>query len=179
MDQESIRRQPPGRPFPRRASAVRRGLRQVRRRGLRRGDAGVTLIEMMVVLVIIAIVAAIVVPNVIGRPDEARAAVAQTDIRAIGSALELYRLDNRAYPTTSQGLAALVEAPTSPPAPGNWVEGGYLDGLPQDPWGNDYLYLSPGAGNAGFELVSLGADGQTGGDGTSADIAHGQSVVSN
>lgn len=155
---------PPGKP----------GFRQ------RRGpDAGVTLIEMMVVLVIIAIVAAIVVPNVIGRPDEARVTVAQTDIRSIGSALELYRLDNRAYPTTSQGLAALVERPVSPPEPPNWVEGGYLDALPQDPWGNAYVYASPGSDDAGFDLVSLGADGQSGGEGPGADIAHGQAVVAN
>lgn len=156
------------RPFRRRAAAAPRAR-----------DAGVTLIEMMVVLVIIAIVAAIVVPNVIGRPDEARVAVAQTDIRAIGSALELYRLDNRSYPTTSQGLAALAERPASPPEPSNWVEGGYLDAVPQDPWGNDYVYVSPGREGTGFELVSLGSDGQAGGDGTGADIAHGQAVVAN
>jgi general secretion pathway protein G len=145
----------------------------------RRPDSGVTLIEMMVVLVIIAIVAAIVVPNVIGRPDEARVTVASTDIRSIGSALELYRLDNRAYPTTSQGLAALVERPTSPPEPPNWVQGGYLETLPRDPWGNDYVYLSPGRDGSGYELVSLGADGQPGGDGTNADIARGQAIVAN
>lgn len=144
----------------------------------RQRDAGVTLIEMMVVLVIIAIVAAIVVPNVVGRPDEARVSVAQTDIRAIGSALELYRLDNQTYPTTSQGLAALSERPTSPPEPRNWVAGGYLNAVPQDPWGNDYLYRSPGEA-AGFDLVSLGSDGQPGGDGTGADIVHGQSPGDN
>ena len=148
-------------------------------RARRRSDAGVTLIEMMVVLVIIAIVAAVVVPNVIGRPDEARATVAQTDIRAIGSALELYRLDNRTYPSTSQGLSALVERPTAPPEPPSWAEGGYLQVMPRDPWGNDYVYLSPGRDGSGFELVSLGADGQTGGEGTSADIPHGQAVVAN
>ena len=150
-----------------------------RRKAGRRPDSGVTLIEMMVVLVIIAIVAAIVVPNVIGRPDEARMTVASTDIRSIGSALELYRLDNRAYPTTSQGLAALVERPTSPPEPPNWVEGGYLETLPRDPWGNDYVYLSPGRDGSGYELVSLGADGQVGGEGTNADIARGQAIVAN
>lgn len=144
----------------------------------RQSDAGVTLIEMMVVLVIIAIVAAIIVPNVVGRPDEARVSVAQTDIRAIGSALELYRLDNQSYPTTSQGLAALAERPTSPPEPRNWVAGGYLNSLPQDPWGGDYLYRSPGE-TGRFDLVSLGSDGQSGGDGTGADIAHGQSSANN
>ena len=141
-------------------------------------DAGVTLIEMMVVLVIIALVAAIIVPNVIGRPDEARVAVAQTDIRAIGSALELYRLDNQTYPTTSQGLEALVARPTSPPEPRNWVAGGYLAQLPVDPWGNGYLYRSPGD-TAGFDLVTLGADGAPGGDGPAADIAHGQATAGN
>lgn len=149
------------------------------RRLRRHPDAGVTLIEMMVVLVIIAIVAAVVVPNVIGRPDEARVTVATTDIRSIGSALELYRLDNRDYPTTSQGLAALVERPISPPEPPNWVEGGYLETLPRDPWGNDYIYLSPGRDGSGYELVSLGADGQVGGDGPDADIARGQVLVAN
>ena len=158
--------------------AILRSSRRLRKAG-RRPDSGVTLIEMMVVLVIIAIVAAIVVPNVIGRPDEARMTVASTDIRSIGSALELYRLDNRTYPTTSQGLAALVERPTSPPEPPNWVEGGYLEALPRDPWGNDYVYLSPGRDGSGYELVSLGADGQAGGDGTNADIARGQAVVAN
>ena len=145
----------------------------------RRPDAGVTLIEMMVVLVIIAIVAAVIVPNVVGRPDEARVTVARTDIRSIGSALELYRLDNRGYPTTSQGLSALVERPVVPPEPPNWVEGGYLGGLPVDPWGNDYVYISPARNGGGFELVSLGADGQVGGDGTAQDIAHGLDLVAN
>lgn len=133
-------------------------------------DAGVTLIEMMVVLVMISVVAAIIVPNVIGRPDEARASVAQTDLRSIASALELYRLDNRTYPTTGQGLAALVEQPVSPPLPRNWAQGGYLTAFPQDPWGNPYVYQSPGTAG-GFDLVSLGADGTAGGEGTSSDIA--------
>jgi general secretion pathway protein G len=127
-------------------------------------DAGVTLIEMMVVLVIIALVAAIIVPNVIGRPDEARVTVAQSDIRAVGS--------------TTQGLEALAKRPTSPPEPRNWVAGGYLSAVPSDPWGNSYLYRSPGD-VAGFDLVSLGADGAPGGDGPAADIVHGQSQASN
>ena len=136
-------------------------------------EAGVTLIEMMVVLVIIALVAAIIVPNVIGRPDEARVTVAQSDIRAVSSALELYRLDNRTYPTTAQGLEALAVRPTSPPEPRNWVAGGYLTAVPIDPWGNDYLYASPSE-TGGFDLMSLGADGAPGGGGANADIAHGQ-----
>ena len=152
--------------------------RMARRARKRRTDAGVTLIEMMVVLVIIALVAAIIVPNVIGRPDEARSTVAQTDIRAIGSALELYRLDNQVYPTTAQGLKALAERPTAPPEPRNWVAGGYLQSVPVDPWGHDYLYRSPGD-TGPFDLVSLGADGTPGGDGVNADIVHGARQVSN
>ena len=143
----------------------------------RRKDAGVTLIEMMVVLVIIALVAAMIVPNVIGRPNEARVAVAKTDIRAIASALELYRLDNRTYPTTSQGLEALVRRPTAPPEPVNWVEGGYLAEDPTDPWGNAYIYRSPGD-SGGFDLISLGADGAAGGTGADADIGNTTALTS-
>lgn len=136
-------------------------------------DTGVTLIEMMVVLVIIALVAAIIMPNVIGRPDEARVAVAHSDIRAVGSALELYRLDNQTYPTTTQGLLALSACPRSPPEPRNWVSGGYLASVPTDPWDNAFLYRSPGD-TGGFDLMSLGSDGAPGGEGTAADILHGQ-----
>ncbi len=133
-------------------------------------EDGVTLIEMMVVLVIIAIIAAMIVPNVIDRPDRARVTVAETDIRAIASALELYRLDNRTYPTTGQGLAALVSRPSSAPIPSNWAAGGYLPELPVDPWNNEYVYTSPGRDGA-YDLVSLGADGAPGGEGTAADIS--------
>lgn len=140
----------------------------------RDAESGVTLIEMMVVLVIIAIVAALIVPNVIGRPDEARVTVARTDIRTIASSLEMYRLDNRRYPATNQGLMALVTRPVSPPVPQNWPAGGYLSQLPVDPWGNAYVYRSPGDG-APYELMSLGADGQPGGEGVDADIVHGAS----
>ena len=132
-------------------------------------DAGVTLIEMMVVLVIIAIIAGLIVPNVIGRPDEARATAARTDIRSIGSALELYRLDNRSYPTTAQGLSALSKRPELPPIPKNWATGGYLAEAPQDPWGNSYQYISPG-NRTGYDLLSFGADGKPGGTGVNADI---------
>lgn len=137
----------------------------------RRRDAGVTLIEMMVVLVIIAIVAALIVPNVIGRPDEARVTVARTDVRTIAASLEMYRLDNRAYPTTSQGLEGLVTRPAEPPAPPNWTAGGYLSQLPLDPWGNAYIYRAPGE-NGPYDLISLGSDGQPGGEGVDADIAN-------
>ncbi len=138
----------------------------------RNPDAGVTLIEMMIVLVIIGIVAALIVPNVIGRPDQARVAVANADLRTIAASLEMYRLDNRTYPTTEQGLSALTAAPTLAPVPPNWVAGGYLPNVPADPWGNPYVYASPGA-SAGFDLLSLGADGTEGGEGVDADIALG------
>lgn len=142
-------------------------------------DAGVTLIEMMVVLVIIAVVAAMIVPNVMGRPDDARRTVAETDLRAIASALELYRLDNQSYPTTSQGLEALVTKPVSPPEPVNWVAGGYLNEVPVDPWGNAYDYRWE-EGAPGFALISLGADGKPGGDGNNADLRHaGRATASN
>jgi general secretion pathway protein G len=160
-----------------RARRARR-MPETRSPATRSPDAGVTLIEMMVVLVIIALVAAMIVPNVIGRPDEARVAVARTDIRAIGSALELYRLDNRTYPTSSQGLDALVKEPVAPPQPPNWAAGGYLGAVPVDPWGNAYTYRSPGD-TGGFDLISLGADAQPGGDGANADIIHGQAMVEN
>lgn len=141
-------------------------------------EAGVTLIEMMVVLVIIAVVAAMVVPNVIGRPDQARATVAQSDLQSIAGALEIYRLDNRTYPSTAQGLAALVSPPTVPPEPINWASDGYLSAMPQDPWGADYVYRFPGE-NGRFDLISLGADGQPGGSGVNSDIVFGETQASN
>ena len=144
----------------------------------RNGESGVTLIEMMIVLVIIGIVAALVVPNVIGRPDEARVAVAGSDLRTIAASLEMYRLDNRAYPTEEQGLRALAERPSAPPVPPNWVAGGYLPNVPTDPWGNPYLYQRPDAGSK-YELISLGADGIPGGDGVDADIRYGADIAQN
>lgn len=142
----------------------------------RQGDCGVTLIEMMVVLVIIGIVAALVVPNVIGRPDEARVAVATADLRTVAASLEMYRLDNRTYPTTAQGLSALIERPTVSPVPSNWMNGGYLPNMPQDPWGNPYVYMSP-AESGPYVITSLGADGAPGGVGVDADISHGPGVA--
>ncbi len=139
-------------------------------------DAGVTLIEMMVVLVIIGIVAALVVPNVIGRPDEARVAVATADLRTIAASLEMYRLDNRGYPTTEQGLSALITRPAAAPVPANWMAGGYLPNLPTDPWGNAYGYRAPGASGP-YEITSLGADGAAGGSGRDADIRYGAGVA--
>lgn len=134
-----------------------------------RRDAGLTLIELMVVVVILALLAVVIVPRVIDRPDQARAARAQADIAALSSALNLYRLDNGGYPTTEQGLRALVTRPTAQPVPTNWASGGYLDRVPDDPWGNPYLYLSPGVHGA-FDIVSRGADGRQGGTGADADI---------
>ena len=109
---------------------------------------------------------------VIGRPDQARVAVANADLRTIAASLEMYRLDNRTYPTTEQGLQALITAPTLAPTPPNWVAGGYLPNVPTDPWGNPYVFRSPGAA-AGFDLMSLGADGTEGGEGVDADITLG------
>ncbi len=150
--------------------------RRKRKLPRRQKDAGVTLIEMMVVLVIIAIIAALIVPNVIGRPDEARVTVARSDIRTLAASLELYRLDARRYPTTEQGLDALVHRPVLDPVPETWAEGGYLATLPQDPWGNPYIYATPGQSAPGqsapFDLISLGADGVAGGDGVNADLTN-------
>lgn len=144
-------------------------MKRISRKG-RRPDSGVTLIEMMVVLVIIGIVAALIVPNVIGRPDEARAAVAKSDLRTIAASLEMYRLDARSYPTTAQGLKALIEKPTEAPVPDTWANGGYLPTLPTDPWGKPYIYQSPADG-APYVLTSMGADGVAGGEGVNADIS--------
>jgi general secretion pathway protein G len=123
---------------------------------------------MIVVLAIIALVAALIVPNVIGRPDEARVTVAQTDMKTIATALRMYRLDNGDYPTTEQGLAALVDKPSIPPAPRAWSSEGYLAELPADPWARPYAYRRAGAG---FELMSFGKDGRPGGEGLDADLA--------
>jgi general secretion pathway protein G len=128
-----------------------------------------TLIEMIIVLAIIALIAGLIVPNVIGRPDEARATVAAADVRTISAALKMYRLDNLTYPTTEQGLKALAEKPTRAPVPATWPEEGYLAEVPQDPWGRPYVYRSPGA-NGGFDLFSLGKDGRPGGEGLDADV---------
>ena len=123
-------------------------------------QGGFTLIEVMVVVVILSILAAIVVPKIMDRPDEARITKAKQDIRALEAALNLYKLDNFIYPTTDQGLEALVQPPTIAPEPPKWKQGGYLDRMPQDPWGKSYLYLSPGDQGRAFDLYSLGADGQ-------------------
>ena len=131
--------------------------------------SGFTLIEMIVVLAIIAVVALMILPNIIGRPDQARVTVAKTDLRTISAALKVYRLDNGDYPTTQQGLGALVDRPTAPPAASNWSEEGYLSKVPVDPWGTAYVYKSPGSGRP-FDLMSLGKDGKAGGEGLAADL---------
>jgi general secretion pathway protein G len=130
---------------------------------------GFTLIEIMVVVVILGILAALVVPKVMSRPDEARIVAAKQDIQALAQALKLYRLDNLHYPTSEQGLQALVQKPTLAPLPPNWKPGGYLDRLPQDPWRHDYLYLNPGL-HGEIDIFSYGADGVSGGEGNDADI---------
>ena len=134
-----------------------------------RTRSGFTLIEIMVVVVILAILAALIVPKVMSRPDEARVIAAQQDVAAILQALKLYRLDNLRYPTTEQGLAALVARPTVAPVPPNWKAGGYLERLPKDPWGNPYQYLNPGV-RGEIDVFSLGADGAPGGEGFDADV---------
>ena len=131
------------------------------------------MIEVMIVVVILGILASIVVPRIMGRPDEARLVKVQADIRAVGSALELFRLDNFNYPNTNQGLQALVTRPSSPPAPSNWKEGGYLERLPLDPWGRPYQYVQPGLHGA-FDLYSFGADGRASGTGVNADVGNWQ-----
>src|SRR5688572_9899122 len=131
--------------------------------------SGFTLIEIMVVVVILAILAALIVPKVMSRPDEARVIAAQQDVAAIMQALKLYRLDNLRYPTTEQGLGALVARPTVAPVPPNWKAGGYLERLPKDPWGNAYQYLNPGV-RGEIDVFSLGADGAPGGEGFDADV---------
>jgi len=138
--------------------------------GIKR-PTGFTLIEVLVVVAILAILAAIVVPNIMNRPDEAKRVAAKADIGGIVQALKLYRLDNGFYPTTDQGLAALVHKPTTPPVPPNWKQGGYLERLPRDPWGGDYQYLSPGV-HGEIDVFSLGADHAAGGEGNGADIGN-------
>ena len=128
-----------------------------------------TLIEVMVVVAILAVLAALIVPKVMSRPDEARVVAARQDIASLLQALKLYRLDNLRYPSTEQGLAALVTRPSIPPVPPNWKPGGYLERLPRDPWGNPYQYLSPGV-RGEIDVFSFGADGTAGGEGFDADI---------
>jgi len=135
------------------------------------GPHGFTLIELMVVIVILGILAGLIIPRIMGRPEEARRMKARVQIESIETALKLYKLDNGSYPTTEQGLQALVEAPEIGQLARNWREGGYLEKgrVPRDPWDNDYVYLSPGA-HDDYDLISYGADGEPGGEGDNKDI---------
>lgn len=133
-----------------------------------RGTRGYTLLEIVVVVFILGLLATIVAPRILGRTDDARTTAVRATLQSIAHALDLYRLDNGVYPTTEQGLEALVERPAAPPAPAHWREGGYLERVPADSWGNPYVYvrLSPDR----YVLKSLGADGVEGGDGLGKDI---------
>ncbi len=151
-------------------SSVANTLNRITSSGPRR-LRGFTLIEIMVVVVILGILAAIVVPRIMSRPDDARIAKVRTDLAGIESALNLYKLDNFYYPSTQQGLEALITEPSGEPAAKNWKSGGYLTRMPIDPWGNPYRYLSPGV-KGEIDIFSLGADNRPGGDGAAADIGN-------
>ncbi len=137
---------------------------------MRQRQSGFTLIEIMVVVVILAVLGALVVPKILENVDKARVTRAQSDIRAIQTALDLYRLDNFKYPTTEQGLQALVKQPSDPTIT-NYRSGGYLPSLPKDPWNNLYIYASPGADGRDYDITSYGRDGKQGGEGYDADIS--------
>jgi general secretion pathway protein G len=134
-------------------------------------QSGFTLLEVMVVVVILGILASFVVPNLLGNKEKADQQKAITDIVALENALDMYKLDNSVYPTTDQGLDALVSKPTSSPEPRNYRDGGYIKRLPNDPWGNEYQYLSPGD-NGTIDIFTLGVDGQEGGEGIAADVGN-------
>lgn len=134
-------------------------------------NKGFTLIELMVVIVILGILAAIIAPRIIGRTDEAKVTEAKVQISNLETALKLYKLDNGVYPSTEQGIGALVDKPVAGSIPRNWRDGGYLEKkkIPADPWGNPYVYVSPGV-NGDYDIISYGADGVRGGEGFDADI---------
>ena len=135
-------------------------------------QSGFTLLEIMVVVVILGILATMVAPQILGRADDARITKAKSDIVSLEAALDLYQLDNYVYPTTNQGLEALATKPTDSPLPRNYKQGGYVKSLPEDPWGRDYLYLNPGIKGGQYDLYTLGADGEEGGEGVNADIGN-------
>lgn len=140
--------------------------------GTRRQQSGFSLIEVLVAVAIIAILGTLVIVNVAGETDKARITKARNDIQALTGALEMYKLDNFNYPSTDQGLEALVKKPSSEPEPKNWKPGGYLQKLETDPWGNDYEYLGPQDAGGRFKVMSYGADGQPGGEGEAADVSN-------
>ncbi|CCD41409.1 General secretion pathway protein G [Candidatus Paraburkholderia kirkii UZHbot1] len=142
-------------------------IQQVQAQGRR--QRGFTLIEIMVVIAILGILAALIVPKIMSRPDEARRVAAHQDIGTIMQALKLYRLDNGRYPTQEQGLRSLIEKPSTEPVPNNWKDGGYLERLPNGPWGGQYQYLNPGV-HGEIDVFSYGADQKAGGEGNDADI---------
>jgi general secretion pathway protein G len=146
-------------------------MKKTGREAFRLGQGGLTLIELMVVIVILTILASFIAPRLMGRPDEARRSQARIQIEGLDTALKMYKLDNGNYPTTEQGLKALVEVPSTGKLAGNWREGGYLekDKVPKDPWGNEFVYVSPGS-HGEYDLSSKGADGEVGGDGEKKDI---------
>ena len=139
------------------------------KRSSSRRERGLTLIEIMVVVIIIGILVSVIAPNVMDRPDAARREVTRSELMAIGTALDTYRLDNGTYPSTDQGLDALVDKPSGFPEPRNWGPGPYLKKFPVDQWGNEFVYTSDGRS---FELMSLAADGEEGGENEAADLAY-------
>jgi general secretion pathway protein G len=134
---------------------------------------GFTLIELMIVIVIVGILATLLIPRIMDRPEEARRIKAKADIKSLESALKLYRLDNGNYPTTEQGLQALIDKPDSSPIPKKWRDGGYLEAkdVPKDPWGNSFYYTSPSSDGRDYLIISYGSDGESGGNGKNADIS--------
>jgi general secretion pathway protein G len=139
----------------------------------RKSSTGFTLVELMIVIVILGILATLLMPRIMDSPEEAKRVKAKADIRTIESALKLYKIDNGVYPTTEQGLDALVKKPDTTPVPTKWREGGYLDGstVPMDPWDNPYYYASPPQDGRDYEIVSYGRDKEIGGTGRDADIS--------
>ena len=138
----------------------------------KRSQLGFTLLEIMVVVVILGILATMVAPQILGRADDARITKAKADIVSLESALDLYQLDNYVYPTTSQGLESLASKPSESPEPRNYKHGGYVKSLPKDPWGYEYLYLNPGIKGGIYDIYTLGADGEEGGEGANSDIGN-------
>ncbi len=138
----------------------------------KKAQRGFSLIELMIVIVILGLLASMLVPKIMDRPNEARVTKAQMDMKALGSALKLYKLDTGRYPSTEQGLSALIKKPDTRPVPRNYRKGGYLDSAvaPVDPWGYEYIYRSPGEDDRSYEIISLGADGMEGGEDYDADI---------